>query len=172
MRGTTDLRGDKIIDSRDLIARLDTLTSERETLLEAITEKEEEFREWTEERAEAPTEEQEQEDTERKDELDEEIRAAKQALEDWDDSDEGEEYQQVKSLVEECEGYGDFKHGETLIRDDYFTEYAEQLAEDLGYMEDADRWPFTHINWEMAADELKQDYMSVELGGFTYWMRA
>ena len=33
-------------------------------------------------------------------------------------------------------------------------------------------WPYSCIDWEQAAEELQQDYMSVEFDGVTYWMRA
>lgn len=62
----------------------------------------------------------------------------------------------------------------TLIAEDDFEEYAEELATDLGYIDDeqGNRWPFNHIDWEAAADELKQDYTTVEYDGDTYYIRS
>jgi hypothetical protein len=60
----------------------------------------------------------------------------------------------------------------TLIADDDFAEYAEQLAEDLGMTKDTSSWPFNHIDWEAAADELRQDYTSITYDGDDYLTRS
>jgi hypothetical protein len=60
----------------------------------------------------------------------------------------------------------------TLIRDSYFTEYAQSFAEDIGLISDtATGWPYTCIDWDRAARELQMDYTSVEYDGITYWYR-
>lgn len=88
------------------------------------------------------------------------------------DADEQEEYNALVALQEQAEGYAaDWRHGETLIRDSYFTEYAQELAEDIGAVKDDTGWPGRHIDWDAAADELKQDYTAVEFDGVTYWVR-
>ena len=60
---------------------------------------------------------------------------------------------------------------ETLIHESYFEDYARELAEDIGALEKADAWPFTCIDWEKAADDLKMDYSVIELDGNTYYYR-
>ena len=90
---------------------------------------------------------------------------------DWDEGIETE-WREHKALIDEAEGYGDFRDGETLIRDDHFEDYAQELAEDLGLLKDTSSWPYTCIDWEQAAEELKQDYSSFEFGSTTYWMRS
>lgn len=94
--------------------------------------------------------------------------------------DEREELRTLKALVVEAEGESsDWVHGEALIRDSYFTEYAQQLAEDLGLTNDnsnqmgtrTNRWPFTHIDWDAAAEELQEDYSSVNFDNVIYWIR-
>lgn len=86
-----------------------------------------------------------------------------------------EEKEELKILLafqEEIEGYcSDYKHGEILIRDDYFQEYAQQLAEDIGAIDKNSKWPNSCIDWEKAAEELQQDYTSAEFDGVTYWFR-
>jgi hypothetical protein len=90
------------------------------------------------------------------------------------DDDDAAELQTLESFANELRGYGDFEHGESLIRDDYFTEYAEELARDCGMLGDADttKWPLYCLDWDRAADELKHDYVSADFDGVTYWMRA
>jgi hypothetical protein len=88
--------------------------------------------------------------------------------------DEIEELKVLHSLAEEASGYAaDWSHGETLIRDSYFEDYAQQLAEDIGATnsEAAHQWPLTCIDWKQAARELQMDYTSVDYDGVTYWIR-
>jgi len=78
----------------------------------------------------------------------------------------------LKALQEEAEGYAsDWQYGVTLIRDDHFETYARQLAEDMGLMNNDYQWPYTCIDWGNAAEELQQDYTSVDFDGVTYWVR-
>lgn len=88
------------------------------------------------------------------------------------DEDAREELAKLRALADECEGYGDWKYGETLIADHYFETYARDLAEDIGAVGKDLPWPACHIDWDAACDALKQDYMSVEYGSTTYWMRV
>lgn len=89
-----------------------------------------------------------------------------------DDSDEARELKALRSLAEEAEGYcSDWKHGEALIRDSYFEDYARELATDIGAISGEEKWPCDCIDWERAARELRMDYTSVEFGGVTYWTR-
>lgn len=80
----------------------------------------------------------------------------------------------LQKLAEEASGYAsDWQYGETLIRDSYFEQYAQELADDVvdGYAKQASHWPFTCIDWERAARELQMDYTAVEFDGVTYWVR-
>lgn len=97
---------------------------------------------------------------------------AQEALDAWDDGGEGEELAALKNLTEQCEGYGDWQYGETLIRDYFFEVYAQELAEDMGDINHNVSWPYTHIDWGAAADELRQDYSCVDFDGEEYWLRS
>lgn len=78
----------------------------------------------------------------------------------------------LQALAKEGEQYApDWDHGETLIRDSYFVEYAEQLADDIGAVSSDATWPNNFIDWEAAADALKQDYTSIDFDGVAYWIR-
>ena len=93
--------------------------------------------------------------------------AAGDALED-----EHEELAALKALADQASGYvADWEYGEVLIRDSYFQEYAEQLAEDIGAINRNASWPNNCIDWERAACELQADYTAVEFDGVTYWVR-
>ncbi len=88
------------------------------------------------------------------------------------DDDEREELGALQKLAEEGKGYApDWQYGATLIRDTYFKEYAQDLAEDIGAINREMSWPHDCIDWDMAADALKMDYTSVDFDGVDYWIR-
>jgi uncharacterized protein YlaI len=88
------------------------------------------------------------------------------------DTDDREELRTLLALQEDAEGYcDDWKYGASLIRDSYFREYAEELADDIGAIDRNATWPLNHIDWDAAADELKQDYTEVDYDGVSYWVR-
>jgi hypothetical protein len=67
----------------------------------------------------------------------------------------------------------EWKHGLVLVCDNHFQEYAENLASDIGgYNPNDVSWPYTFIDWEKAAEALKQDYSGVEYGDTTYWYQG
>jgi len=135
-----------LISSLDVIASIEELEAERAALADAIT-------------------------TADLDDPDA-LAAAETALKEWDEGDEGEELADLNRLAEEAEGYAvDWEYGETLIRSSYFRTYAEELAEEIGAISLDAPWPAHHIDWEAAAEELKQDYTAVDFGGVTYWVR-
>lgn len=92
-------------------------------------------------------------------------------IEDLEPLDE-EETERLRVLTELFEEIGEEAghYGETLIPDWEFQRYAEELADDLGVVPDA-QWPLTHIDWAAAAEELKVDYSVVEFDGETYYIR-
>lgn len=73
--------------------------------------------------------------------------------------------------ADSLEAYGD-NYEPTLIAETYFETYAEELAEDVGAITRDANWPNNHIDWEEAADALKQDYTSVEIGAATYYTHS
>jgi len=146
MTQTQDLRGENIIDSRDVIARLEELQDARDTAVNSVSEVEDGDK-WT-------------------------TANGTELASCWDEEQE-EEYQALKSLADDALGYApDWTYGEALIADSYFTAYAQDLAEDIGAIKRDLNWPYDCIDWEKAADQLKQDYTSVEFDGTTYWIRG
>ncbi|RAV17494.1 hypothetical protein DQP57_00260 [Mycobacterium colombiense] len=91
--------------------------------------------------------------------------------------DDHEEYAELTALLDELRGNGGDEQWRgdwypvTLIRDSYFEDYAQELAEDIGAITGAEQWPHNCIDWERAARELRMDYTSVEYDGVTYWYR-
>ena len=64
----------------------------------------------------------------------------------------------------------DWEYGQSMIRESEFTDYTQELAYDLGVQYLGD-WPYTHIDWNSAADELKHDYAAIDFNGITYYGR-
>jgi len=142
------------IDSRDVIARIEELEGEYTDVDEALKEA-----------VSALDEDPENEELVSQEEL------CRTNMSEWEDE-YLEELTALRALSEEAEGYvDDWKHGAALIRDTYFTEYARELAEDIGAINGNMDWPLRHIDWESAAEELKQDYTTVSFGSVDYYVR-
>lgn len=93
-------------------------------------------------------------------------------------AEEREELAKLESFVEEMKGYGGDHQWEgdwypvTLIREDRFTDYAQEFAEEIGGAEMRDaKWPFNCIDWEKAADQLRIDYSAATYGETEYLYR-
>ncbi len=86
------------------------------------------------------------------------------------ESDELKELETLRAFAETSDYAPDWYYGEALIRDSYFESYAREIAEDMGYENNAD-WPSSYIDWPAAAQALQMDYTSVTLDGIDYWIR-
>lgn len=86
------------------------------------------------------------------------------------DADEVELLVAIRELSEE--GIEDWQYGAGFIREDYFEEYAQELAEDIGAISPDAAWPLSYIDWKAAAEALQQDYSEVSFLGRTYYVRG
>jgi hypothetical protein len=93
----------------------------------------------------------------------------------WENTEVGEEWRKLTEILDDLKGEGGDEQWRgdwypvTLICEDHFTEYAEQLVcecYDLGKLPN-----FVHIDWEATAREVKVDYSEVSVDGFTYFYR-
>lgn len=92
------------------------------------------------------------------------------------DSDDKERVEALREVLAELpESTVDSPHGNswgcTLISEDAFTDYARELAQDIGAISGDEQWPLSFIDWQRAADALKMDYTTVELDDTTYYAR-
>jgi hypothetical protein len=123
-----------VIDSRDIVARIDELLAEQDGWQEA----------------------------------DEQCSWANH------DPDAAQELEQLQGWYRQlCDVGGDTpEDGMTLVRESYFVDYAQEFWEDTRDHDiDVPTWPYSHIDWQRAADNLQVDYTSVDLGGVTYYVR-
>lgn len=150
-----------LIDTRDLIKAIEDLEAERGAHHEEIEERAEELEE---------LEADEDADPDAIAEVRKQLDEAETALAEWIEA-EADDLQTLKDFAEQVEDYcTDYLHGETLIRESYFTEYAEELVKDCFGLP-SDLPSFIVIDWEATADNVKQDYSEADFDGVTYYFR-
>lgn len=153
---------DDIIESHDVIARIEELAEELKAKQEAVAS------------ARALCEElEDDEDVDEDDKNDAEaaLEMAEEELKEWDEGEEGQELRELQELQSEAEGCTpEWSDGATLIRDDCFTDYVQEMLTDI-YDLPRHLPHYIVIDWEATASNVQQDYTSVEFGGVTYWIR-
>lgn len=98
------------------------------------------------------------------------LREAEEDLKAWKE-DRGQELEDLRALIDEACEARDWAYGETLIHEDYFTEYVKELCVDVGYLaKDFPAWIV--IDWAATAENVKADYMPVFFGDATYYIRG
>jgi len=161
-----------IIDSRDVIARIEELETFRDDAAEEMKERLGRIAEL--ESMETLTDEESDElgELKEKNELITNMKGEEQASSILYGEDEQRELDTLLALQDQAEGYSDWQHGESLIRGTYFRKYAEQLADDIGAIDRNANWPICHIDWDAAAQALKADYTCVDFDDEKYWIRG
>ena len=164
----------RTLDTRDLNERKIELEGYRDTLQEcqeALQEAEKALADFNPDRPNvAPDDEAWLEERDR---LQEAVGDAGDALDiaviDFGDE-EREELEELETLENEI---SEWRHGETLIREEDFEDYAREMAEDMHGRAIRDAtWPFTCIDWSQAAEELAMDYSTVTYQGQDYLVRS
>jgi hypothetical protein len=151
---------DNVIDSRDVIQRIEELEDERDGYVSAI--------EVAKQDASVLTGKNQEEEIE---EAGNAIDKAEDDLRDWD-NDNGDELKSLKSLADEGSNCsGDWIHGESLINDEYWVQYVQELLEDIGDLP-KDLPHYIVIDWEKTAENIQVDYSSVDFDGTTFWIRS
>ena len=171
MRGTKELGGD-FIDARDAEARLDRLAGIECELDLAVQRLEDEASELAGllSREEDADSDPGSMDLLRREleEAEEKLEEARGCLEDFR-SECGKEMECLEA--EELYIRSASRSGETLIREDRFTEYAESLCKDTAeLLKDIPR--YIEIDWEKTAENLKPDYITVTLHCGEYLVRG
>lgn len=140
-----------ILDTRDLQERLDELESELASLQEYVTEAEET----------AAAEEEQTDGTLQ------ELADARTALQEFEESDDYEELEELRSMSEEI---FEWRHGEALIPVDEWEDYVQELLSDIGDLP-RDIPGYIVIDWEATAANIAQDYSTIDYQGETYYYR-
>lgn len=158
---------DDIIDSRDVIRRIDELEGEHDSLVEDVDTARAAYegREDIEDKEPGATPEWD------------DLVSAESALSDWENSLDAEELNALKLLASEADCASDWIHGAQFINEDYFEKYIMELINDCYSVPKemaSGEWPWRHLemDWSGAADEVKADYTTVEFNGTDFYVRA
>jgi hypothetical protein len=169
---TTFNWGDDIIDSRDIISRHGELQDEYDSLVEAWEEATKDLDNYLLEADNELTE-----DNTHFEKLCADFRGVVSDAKINLDLFDKEELDILSEVILVGEQSPDWSYGETLILDAHFQDYTEELINDGWEMPkefDSNSWPWRYmkIDFELAADELKSDYISIDVQNEEYWIRA
>jgi hypothetical protein len=84
----------------------------------------------------------------------------------------------LEKVIRQGETSADWDHGEIMIHEDYFVQHTKELIDEcypeVHEINNRGGWPNRHIkiDYESAAEELKQDYNCIDFDGETYYIRA
>jgi antirestriction protein len=91
-------------------------------------------------------------------------------------AEDAEELKALQALLSDLKGNGGDEQWRgdwypvSLIREDYFVDYCQELLEDIGDIPKG--LPgYIVIDWEATAENLKADYSTVDFDGQTYYYR-
>jgi hypothetical protein len=83
-----------------------------------------------------------------------------------------DEFYEIAEIDSYC---SDFNYGETLIHEDNFQDYIENLIDDvypeISEVVNTTNWPVITIDYEQSANDAKMDYTEVEYLGENYYTR-
>jgi hypothetical protein len=78
---------------------------------------------------------------------------------------------EAKDIFELESACNDYASGETLINEDIFAEYIEELAVDCGDIK-TNSWLYSYIDWERVAEDSKMDYTTITWRGQDFYVRS
>jgi len=82
------------------------------------------------------------------------------------------EYVEIKDFYDELENYTICHYGETVIREDYWVAYCEEMCKEVGDIPQNLPWYISdNIDWDGVADELSADYSTIQYQGCDYYVR-
>lgn len=104
------------------------------------------------------------------------ISARDEAQEMLEDEIDEEVTAELRGIVDGVQGVEDatndeFRHGISFIAEDYFEDYARELAREIGAVNEDATWPNNCIDWPHVANELQTDYTAIEINDETYYYR-
>jgi hypothetical protein len=159
--------GDDIIDSRDVITRLEEFQDEFDLLESALEDAKDDLMAHRMDNLDFVENEDEP--------LVMAVEEAQEALDQFNQSFDKDELDTLVEVNRDAEHAPDWIYGTSLILESYFTDYIKDLIGDC-YEEPKglDSWPWNNMSmdWEAAAEEAKVDYFDIEVEGYTYFIRG
>jgi regulator of replication initiation timing len=150
---------DRIIDSREIISKLEELSGEYEALCDAVEAARTEYQDAVSDNDDLSDEASE--------DLQSKLDDAKRDLNEWenDNLDEMNTLKEVNEQGKQCTS--DWSHGETLINQDYWEDYTREFAS--GAIGNNSDWIV--IDWEATAENLRADYNEIDYNGSVFYIR-
>jgi hypothetical protein len=167
---------DSTIDSLDIIERYANLKGDYDELVEALQEARNAYT-YHGDKSSGSVEFDEKLFDKESEELLKTIDNSQEDLDQFNQSFERDEMDTLAEIIKQGEDSPDWNYGETLINSDYFTDYTKELIEDCYELPselNSEKWPYRHIkvDYEAAADQLKDDYFSIDIENQTFYIRA
>jgi hypothetical protein len=82
------------------------------------------------------------------------------------------EYYSLLKLADQCSKYSGWHLGITIVRDSFFADHTEWVAEQCGLIDTLEEWPRYADRQAHILKELQKSYSAVDFGGETYWIEA
>ena len=79
--------------------------------------------------------------------------------------------EEASDILELRDACNDYAGGDSLINEDYFPQYVEELAKDCGDISE-NSWLYCYIDWDAAAEDCKIDYTTITFQGQDFYVRA
>lgn len=113
------------------------------------------------------------------------LSTVKEEPEEWDKAVQSGLVDEAQAVIEEAKSYleagqpvadqilellnfrDEFSRYDSLTSEEAFEDYARELA-DLESSVSFSKWPYNHIDWRTAANELRMDYTEIEVLGHTF----
>lgn len=96
----------------------------------------------------------------------EEKQTAQEELDSW----EGDNLEELEALRELKDEVSEWNDGNTLIPEEDWIDYVQELLIDIGDLPRNLPW-YIEIDWERTAENIAQDYRTVDYLGTTYYYR-
>lgn len=96
----------------------------------------------------------------------EEKQTAHEELDVW----EGDNLEELEALWKLKDEVSEWDDGNTLVPEDDWIDYVEEMLKDYGYLPPEIPW-YIEIDWEKTAENIAQDYGTVDYLGTTYYYR-
>lgn len=96
----------------------------------------------------------------------EEKQTAQEELDEW----EGDNLEELEALRELKDEVSEWDDGNTLIPEEDWIDYVQELLIDIGDLPSDLPW-YIEIDWEKTAENIAQDYGTVDYLGTTYYYR-
>ena len=84
------------------------------------------------------------------------------------DESEDKELEFLTEIREELKDHPEWNYGLLLISDSYFSTYVQEMLEDDGIIPNGMPW-YIVVDWEQTANNIKCDYSTIDVKGFTYY---